>query len=151
MVHSDATHVHGEPGVFHTDLRYNTDLPMALQFWTTALARSILRFGVFLRGASIMFQIPGGAKFDFVLNDEDEDEISTWVRDRSRKSLLNILADCLKRLEAPPVLPERLGLTFEHVSTGSVGTPDRCITGAAARFASRTRGFSTTQHSSRCV
>ena len=102
MIHSGTFIIDGTPQDFDLILRYNRDLPAAMQFWTARFAREMLQFGVFLRAAAIMLQVPGGVEYEFVLNEDEEDEISEWVRGKGRRTLLDVFADCLDRLEASP-------------------------------------------------
>lgn len=69
MLESDTFEIDGELHAFRPEIRCSHDVPMAMQFWVAYFARHLLRLGVFLHGASIMLQIPGGARFGHVTDD----------------------------------------------------------------------------------
>ena len=102
MLESGTFKIDGKLRGFDLALRYNHDLPLAMQFWIAYLARDLLQFEAFLRAAAVMLQVPGGARYEFVRNDDDEDEIWQRIHGRGRRILLDVLADCLNRLEASP-------------------------------------------------
>ena len=108
MIHSSTFDIGGEPHTFHPEMRYNTDLLLALQFWPACLARSLLRLGVFFRAAAIMLQVPGGTRFEFVLKGGNDDEIGEWVWGELRRTLLDVFGECLNRLKASPEILKQL-------------------------------------------
>ena len=99
--------------------------PMVFQFWMAELARDMLRLGIYFRTVGIMLQIPGGAEYEWVGDDEDdENDAATWelVRATDQNALLNVLAECLDRLgvkglmeqvPAPDYEPEALSDEWE--------------------------------------
>ena len=104
MLHSETFEIDGKPESFHPEVRHGHDINLAIQFWTAYFARHLIRFGAFLRGTAIMLQIPGGLRYEFVLKDGNEDEIADWIANEDGPTLLDLLADCLKRLKAPSTI-----------------------------------------------
>ena len=67
----------------------------AFQFWTAEMARYHLRLGVFFGALAVILQIPGAAEYRYTgAHDEMEDKLDELDRDQ----VLDVLADCLKRL-----------------------------------------------------
>lgn len=82
-----------------TELMESQRLPMVFEFWMVELARDMLRLGSYFRAASIMLQIPGAAEYTWADDDEEEDnETFDMIGNAGRNELLNVLADCFKRL-----------------------------------------------------
>ena len=110
MLEWTAVSVDGKSYGFHATVRGGKDLPIELQFWTAYVARDLLQLGVFFRAAAIMCQVPGGARYRFVLDGEDEDNLTAdWVRGAEKNTLFNVLAECLRRLGAAEVMTQVLG------------------------------------------
>ena len=98
-------------------VRAGSNLPMELQFWMAHMARDLLQLGVFYRAAAIMCQVPGGARCQFVLDGEEEENwTADWVVGAERSTLLDVLAECLRRLGAESELLMRqvLGREIHH-------------------------------------
>lgn len=94
-----------------SNIRGAENVPEAIEFWMAYIARDALRLGVFFRALTIMLQVPGGAQFEFVTTEEDEDDeynIRIQIEDRKPETLVRILAECLNRLNAPPELLEQV-------------------------------------------
>ena len=87
-----------------SNIRAAEDLPEAIEFWMAYVARDTLRLGVFFRALAIMLQVPGGARFEYVLAEDDENNIRIQIEDEKPEVLVPILAECLDRLKAPPGL-----------------------------------------------
>ena len=90
-----------------SNIRAAENLPDAIEFWMAYVARDALRLGVFFRALAIMLQVPGGARFEYVLSedeDDDENSIRVQIEDEKPEVLVPILAECLNRLKAPPGL-----------------------------------------------
>ncbi len=113
MLESPTFKIDGRLVAFFTDVRSAEDLPAALQFWMAYLARDLLRLGVFFRAAALMQQLPGGARYRYVIHDDvddkappEEDDPREWVRGAGRETVLNVLAECLRRLGAASVMKQ---------------------------------------------
>ncbi len=101
MLEYTALSFDGKACGFQATVRGGDDLPMELQFWMAYVARDLLKLGVFFRAAAIMCQVPGGAQCQLVLDGEDEDDLTAdWVEGAKRTTLLEVLAECLRRLGA---------------------------------------------------
>ena len=87
-------------------------LPMVFQFWMAELSRELLRLGVYFRAVGIMLQIPGGADYEWVADEQvegdeyDENKTGLWdlIDGSSRDTVFNVLAECLHRLRSPDVM-----------------------------------------------
>ena len=108
MLESDCIDNDEKPHALYSELRGNSDLPLAMQFWTARVARDLLQFGVFLQAATIMLQVLGGAGSEFVVNEDEEDDIAKRVRGEHGRTLLDVFADCVKRLHASPEILKQL-------------------------------------------
>ena len=74
---------------------------MAFQFWMAELSRDVLRLGVHFRAVGVLLQVPGGAAFEYADDTfENESERLDLIGASDRDELLNVLADCFKRLGA---------------------------------------------------
>ncbi len=102
----------GEDCDCQAKVRAGNNLPIELQFWMASVARDLLQLGVFFRAAAIMCQVPGGARCQFVLDGEEEENwTADWVVGAERNTLLDVLAECLRRLGAKskPLMRQVLG------------------------------------------
>lgn len=76
--------------------------PMIFKFWAAELARDVLRLGVFFHAAGVFLQIPGAAEFEWVSDEDFEEEqnidSATMFGQANRNTLLAVLANCLERL-----------------------------------------------------
>ncbi len=111
MLESTMFKINGKVESFYPEVRNCGDLPVTLQFWTASVARDLLRLGVFFRAAAIMCQVPGGARCQFVLYDDNDDELldadedpQRWVGPADRDTVFNVLAEGLRRLGAAKVI-----------------------------------------------
>lgn len=101
----------GLPVAFHPDVSSTTDLTLSLQFWMAYVARDLLRLGVYFRGVGVMCEIPGGARYRPLSYDDanpnglpEHDSPWYWLHGAQRETVLNVLAECLRRLDAPSVM-----------------------------------------------
>ncbi|MGD8454018.1 MAG: hypothetical protein PVJ57_19565 [Phycisphaerae bacterium] len=83
------------------------DLPSMVQFWVAHVARDLLRLGVYFRAATLFQQVPGGPRYRTIIYDvagpdglDHEDHPYFWVKNANRKTVLDVLAECLRRLGA---------------------------------------------------
>ena len=113
MLQSPTFETDGELECFFPDVRTTNDLPGALQFWMASVARDLLQLGVFFRAAAIMLQMPGAGRYKVVhyddLNEDlgdDEEDPRCWVGGADRVTVFNVLAECLRRLEAEDLMEQ---------------------------------------------
>lgn len=88
---------------FHTEVSGSEPLPMIFSLWMAEVARDHLRLGVYFRAVGIMLQIPGAAKYQFVV---DDGEAWDLIRKTDRNALFNVLAECLDRLGAKELIEQ---------------------------------------------
>ena len=103
------------------NIRFIEDIPATLQAWMAHLAREMLRLGVFFQAATVMAQVPGAGKYEFLLYDDDERSVpdleydpADRMADLDRDTVYTILAECLKRLEAEHLL-EKIPVTARRL------------------------------------
>jgi hypothetical protein len=113
MLQVDGVEIDGKVQSFYPELRSTKDLSVALQFWMAYVARDLLQLGVFFRAAAIMSQVPGVRQYAVVhyddVNDDvgdDEEDPSQWVGEADRETVFNVLADCLRRVEAEDLIEQ---------------------------------------------
>lgn len=87
-----------------TDVRGSDRLPMVFQMWMAELARDLLRLGVYFHAAGIMLQMPGAGEYEWVADHDLDDRTHEHVSESGEDELLDVLAECLKRLGAPAEL-----------------------------------------------
>ena len=58
MIFSETFKIDGELHAFDPQVRHNHDTHLSMQFWPAYFARGLLRFGVFLRAATIIVANP---------------------------------------------------------------------------------------------
>ncbi len=119
MLELDDFEIDGKVTGFSPDVRSTENLPVTLQFWMGYVARDLLQLGVFFRAAAVMAQVPGADRYRFMLFDDLDDDVpnqdedpTRWVRDADADTVFNVLAECLRRLEA------------EHLIEQVPGAPD---------------------------
>ena len=113
MLESDCFKIDGELHSFFLDVRSSEELPVALQFWMSYVARDLLQLGVYFRAAVIMLQVPGAGRYQFAsyedldpdAGDEDDDP-ERWVGGVDRDIVFSVLAECLRRLEAEDLMEQ---------------------------------------------
>lgn len=113
MLESPTFKIDGKPVAFFTNVRSTEDLPETLQYWMAHMAREMLLLGVYFRAAVLMHQLPGAARYRFVMYDDNDDDQPNadenpwhWVRRADRDIVLNVLAECLQRLGAAGVMKQ---------------------------------------------
>ena len=106
MIYSETFKIDGELHSFDPHVRHNHDTHLSMQFWPAYFARQLLRLGVFLRAATIMHQLPGGVRFSYV--HDDDDEIGNEIQGEDHETLVHVLAECLNRLKASPEILEQV-------------------------------------------
>ncbi len=113
MLETDSINIDGKLFYFQTDLRSCEDLPILLQFWMVYVARDLLQLGVFFRAAAIMCQVPGAARYKYVVYDDldddlpdDDEDPHSWVGPADADTVFNVLADCLRRLDAGDLMEQ---------------------------------------------
>ncbi|MCG8407554.1 MAG: hypothetical protein MI923_20345 [Phycisphaerales bacterium] len=106
MIYSETFKIDGELHAFNPQVRQNHDTHLSMQFWPAYFARELLRFGVFLRAATIMLQIRGGVRFGYV--NDDDDELGNEIRGEDHETLVHVFAECLNRLKASPKILEQI-------------------------------------------
>ena len=96
---------------FDADIRGTFPVAQAFEFWMACVARDLLRLGVYFRAQAIMIQIPGAADYhDLCPDDVDEnrpaetDDPYDWLHGVDRGTVLGVLAECLRRLDAAHIL-----------------------------------------------
>ncbi len=99
---------------FNLEVRGSSRLPLAFKFWMAELARDHLRVGVYFSALGVMLQVPGGAGFEWVAESELDDYTHDHVRQSDEDELLDVLADCFKRLDAPGALLQQVPGGAEH-------------------------------------
>ena len=113
MLESPTFQIDGEPRDFFPEVRSSKDLPLALQFWMAHVARDLLQLGVFFRAAAIMLQVPGAGRYEVLNFDDmdpdvgdDDDDPQCWVGSVDRGTVFDVLAECLRRLEAEDLMEQ---------------------------------------------
>ncbi len=114
--------IDGEPESFFPEVRSSRNLPITLQFWTAYVARDLLQLAVFFRAVAIMLQVPGADRYEVLLYDDvnpdrgdEKEDPAHWVGDADRDTVLNVLGECLRRLEAEGLIEQVPGATnFER-------------------------------------
>ncbi len=113
MLESPTFKIDGKPVDFRTIVRSTEDLPETLQYWMAHMAREMLLLGVYFRAAALMSQIPGAARYRYVMYDDNDDDQPNddedprrWVRRANRDTVCNVLAECLQRLGAAGVMKQ---------------------------------------------
>ncbi len=113
MLESPTFQIDGKPESFFLDVRCSKNLPVTLQFWMASITRDLLQLGVFFRAAAIMLQVPGAARYKYVIYDDndpespDEDEDpGWWVGEADWGTTFSVLAECLRRLEAEHLMEQ---------------------------------------------
>ena len=97
-----------------TDVSGSEPLTMAFQFWMAEVARDMLRLGVYFRAVAIMLQIPGAAEYQWVEDEgENENETPNLIAGSGQNTLRNVLAECLERLGAKPLMEQVAGADYE--------------------------------------
>ena len=135
MLEFEDVEIDGKLVSFHVDLRLAENLPVTLQFWMAYVARDLLHLGVFFRAAAIMCQVPGAGRYAVLhyddvnpdLGDDDQDP-ARWVGDADRDTVFNVLADCLRRLQAEELIeqvPGEADYTRAELSTEWIEYLDR--------------------------
>jgi hypothetical protein len=92
---------------------FTTRVPQAIQCWTAHVARDVLRLGVYLYAAAVWYRIPGaedyrGQAYDDLQPDApgSADDPMTRLKGADRRTVLALLAECLRRLQAEWVLKD---------------------------------------------
>lgn len=108
-------------------VRATENLPATLAFRMAHIAREVLRLGVYLRGLGILAQIPGAADYRYLYHGDDEDdapaeadEPNDWIQGANAGTVLGVLTECLRRLDAADVMkwiPEAKHIRPEELST----------------------------------
>ncbi len=113
MLEADSINIDGKFFSLQTDLRSCEDLPALLQRWMVYVARDLLQLGVFFRAAGIMLQVPGAARYEYLVYDDLEDDLPDddedphhWVIHADADTVFNVLADCLRRLDAGDLMEQ---------------------------------------------
>lgn len=82
------------------------NLPSLLQFWMAHVARDLLRLGVYFRAVALLSELPGGTRYQPLIYDavdprglDDEDHPRDWLGRVDHKVVLEVLAECLRRME----------------------------------------------------
>lgn len=83
----------------------NHDVPATLEFWMAHVARDLLQLAVHFRALGILGETPGGAGYrslDYGRGKAlpESDRPCFWLRNADRQTRLNVLAECLRRLDA---------------------------------------------------
>ncbi|MGD8451196.1 MAG: hypothetical protein PVJ57_05205 [Phycisphaerae bacterium] len=86
----------------------NDNVPATLEFWTAHVARDLLQLAVHFRALGILGEIPGGARYQGLDYGRGKDLPESappcfWLRPVDRQTRLNVLAECLRRLNAREV------------------------------------------------
>jgi hypothetical protein len=102
---------------FYTELRSTQNVPAAFCFWLAEEARRLLQIAAYFRAAAIMCQIPGGARYNLILYDDDDPKVpnedqdpAKWIRGTDRQTVLTVLAECLRRLGVPAIMNQVPGV-----------------------------------------
>ncbi len=113
MLESPTFKIDGKLVAFFTNVRSTEDLPEALQFWMAHMAREMLLLGAYFRAAVLMYQLPGAARYRYVMYDDNDDDQPNadedprcWVGRVNRNAVFNVLAECLQRLGAAGVMKQ---------------------------------------------
>jgi hypothetical protein len=103
--------VNGKPVTIVASIRQTENPRGAIQYWMARLARDTLRIGVYLRAVALWYRIPGTGRYRWRSYDDVDDNApnsdedpARWLDGADRFTLLNVLADCLRRLRAEWVL-----------------------------------------------
>ena len=113
MLQSDGFKINGEMVSSFPDVRSSKNLPLTLQFWTAYVARDLLQLGVFFRAAAIMCQVPGADRYEYVLYDDNDEDLpdedenpQRWVGRADYNTAFNVLAECLRRTGAEDLVEQ---------------------------------------------
>ena len=98
---------------FTANVRGTYPVEQAFEFWMAYVARDLLRLGVFFRAQAIMIQIPGAKDYCFLCHDDldvklppGDDDPYELLNEADRGTVLSVLIECLRRLDAVAVLEQ---------------------------------------------
>jgi hypothetical protein len=121
MLESGTFRIDGKPADFDGEVRATENVPRAIEHWMARVAYDLLQLAVYFRAVLIWHRVPGVDQYKYLVYDDnnknapnDEDDPNHWLSELDRSEILNVLAECLRRLGDEDLIKEVPGgQTFE--------------------------------------